>query len=112
MSNYIIIYITCKDHAEAVSIGKYLLNNRLVACINIIKHVDSMYHWEGDLEIDNESLLVGKTEQRKLAQIVNEVTEIHSYDVPCIIALPVLSGNPEYLQWITNELDGTKNRTL
>ena len=69
-------------------------------CVNIVSRVDSLFWWQGELDSAQESLLIVKTKASVLNQIVNLVKEHHSYDVPEIIALPIISGNQDYLEWI------------
>jgi periplasmic divalent cation tolerance protein len=80
-----------------------LLKQRKVACINIIPGVNSLFWWQEKIDSAEESLLVIKTRSVLLNEIIQLVKEIHSYDVPEIIALPIIGGNRDYLEWIDNE---------
>jgi len=95
-----IIFITCKDIKEARKISKTLLEQKLVACTNIIKGVSSSYWWKGKIENSNEALITAKTTKKLFDKVVLAVKKIHSYQVPEIIAVPIISGNPDYLKWI------------
>ena len=97
------IYITCKDKEEALQVGKAVVNARLAACANILPGMESIYWWQGELVSDQEVVLVLKSTQSHVPGIVAKVKEVHSYSVPCIVALPILDGHPEYLQWIAQE---------
>ncbi len=97
------IYITCKDRAEAQSVGTHLLEDRLVACVNIIDGMQSMYWWEGQIQSSNEAILIAKTRQARVEAIINKVNQVHSYDCPCVVSLPVGDGNPKFLEWILEE---------
>jgi len=97
------IYITAKDVEEAKVIGKLLLQSRLVACVNISDNIQSMYWWEGKIQDDNEAVIIAKTRAELFTEVVEKVKTIHSYDCPCIIALPILTGDKEYLDWVKEE---------
>ena len=99
-SDYIVVLITAANAGEAQQISKLLLEQRKTACINIIPKVDSVFWWEGNLDSAQESLLIAKTKASLLPEIINLVKELHSYTVPEIIALPIVGGNPDYLEWI------------
>jgi len=99
-SNYIVLFITTDSTKEARQISKLLLKQRKVACVNIISEVDSLFWWEDKLDSAQEKLLIAKTKASLLPEIINLVKEVHSYTVPEIIALPIVGGNQEYLEWI------------
>ncbi len=99
-SAYIVVFITTDDAKEAQQISKVLLEQRKAACVNIISNVDSLFWWEGKLDSARENLLVVKTKASLLPEVINLVKKVHSYDVPEIIALPIVGGNQEYLDWI------------
>lgn len=98
-----IVYITAKDKAEARKIGKELVKSRLAACVNIIDKMNSMYWWEGKVQDDTEAILIAKTKQSLVKELVEKVKSIHSYSCPCVISLPILDGNKEFLDWIEKE---------
>lgn len=97
------IYITCKDKQEALTIGKALLKDHLVACINVLDNMTSAYWWKGEIVEDNECVLIAKSQQHLFESISKKVIELHSYEVPCVIGLPIQEGNPPYLNWIAEE---------
>ena len=97
------VYITCKDNEEAEHIGRQLLESRLVACVNILDGMRSMYRWEGEIRQDNETVLIAKTRQARVEAVVAKVKQIHSYDCPCVVSLSVVGGNTEFLEWVLNE---------
>lgn len=82
-----------------------MLEERLVACTNIIPQIVSLYLWKGDIEVDNESILIAKTKDDKVDQVIQRVREVHSYETPCILQLEVNKGSEGYLQWMEDELD-------
>jgi len=100
---YIVIIITASNSEEAHKIAKVLLSRRKAACVNIVPEVSSLFWWQDKLDSDQESLLIIKTKASLLDQIVTLVNEVHSYEVPEIIALPIIGGNQDYLEWIDKE---------
>jgi len=99
----IIVFITTSDEQEAENIAQLLLNKRLIACCNMVGGVRSMFRWQGALEIENECLMIIKTRSSLLDEVVEAVKSAHSYEVPEIIAVPVIGGNQDYLKWIGDE---------
>jgi periplasmic divalent cation tolerance protein len=105
-SGYVVIFITTADDEEARLISKVLLEQRQAACANIVPRVSSLFWWQGKIDSAQESLLIVKTRAELLDGIVKLVTEIHSNDVPEIIALPIVGGNKDYLDWVGKEATG------
>ena len=103
-SDYIVVFITANGTEEAQNIAQSLLKRRRAACVNIIPEVDSHFWWEDKLDSARESLLVIKTKASLLPEIVKSVKKIHSNTVPEIIAMPIVGGNQDYLDWIDNEV--------
>ena len=103
-TEYIVVFITTNTTGEAQQIATLLLEQRQAACVNIIPEVDSRFWWQGKLDTARESLLVIKTRASHLPQIINLVKEAHSNTVPEIIALPIVGGNQDYLDWIDKEV--------
>ena len=99
-SNYIVLFMTTGTGEEAHGIAELLLNQRKVACVNIVPRVDSYFWWEDKLDSAQENLLIAKTKASLLPDIVTLVKKMHSYEVPEIIALPIVGGNQDYLDWI------------
>jgi periplasmic divalent cation tolerance protein len=99
--SYVIVMITVPSREVGQQIANLLLERRLAACINILSPVTSIYTWEGRAHTDEEALLIVKTRQELFEeQLVPAVQAVHPYDVPEIIALPVLMGSGNYLDWI------------
>ncbi len=103
MSNYIIIYVTTGSINEAKKIGRVLVEEKLVACSNIISPIRSIYSWQGKICDDKEALMIMKTKKKLFKQIVERVETLHSYDVPEIIAMPIIEGSNKYLSWLDEE---------
>ena len=96
-------YITVGSLEEARHIGRILINEQLVACINIIEQMESMFMWEGEFQNEKELVVVAKTKAELVNDLIKQVKAVHTYDCPCIVTLPVHSGNQDFLNWIANE---------
>ena len=96
----IIISITASSDEEARKIATALVDEKLVACVNIIPKIHSIYWWEGKVCQDDEVMLISKSKQSLFSAIVERVQSLHSYKVPEIISFPISEGLPEYLNWI------------
>jgi len=94
------VYMTFGNKEEAQSIGKVLVQENLVACVNIIDGVNSLYIWQDKLQDDQEVIMIAKTTSDCMSMVVERVKALHSYECPCIIGLPISGGNPEFLDWI------------
>jgi periplasmic divalent cation tolerance protein len=97
------VYITAKDREEAKAIGKGLVEERLAACVNIIDNVNSIYWWEGRVEDGQEAVLIAKTRESLVPELIKKVKSLHSYECPCIVSLPITDGNKDFLDWIKRE---------
>jgi len=97
---YVVVLVTAKDKKEAQKISSGLIKAKLAACVNIIDKVDSVFFWAGKIDQAKESLLVIKSRKEKLSQIIKLVKSLHSYEVPEIIAIPIIAGDKLYLRWI------------
>jgi len=97
-----LIYITCKDKEEAKKISKDLLEKRLIACSNMFP-IDSMYWWKGRIEEAAEVVILAKTKEKNYKKIKEEVTKIHSYEIPCILKIES-EANESYQKWIEEEV--------
>lgn len=103
---YVVVFITTAAGEEARLISRALLEQRKAACVNIVPGVSSLFWWQGGIDSAEESLLVVKTRASLLDDIVQLVKKIHTNDVPEIIALPVVGGNKDYLEWVGKEVGG------
>jgi periplasmic divalent cation tolerance protein len=102
-TDYSVVFITVNDNEEAENITRLLLEKRQATCINIIAGVDSRFWWQNKLESARESLLVVKTKASLLPDIIRSVKKNHSNEVPEVIAMPIVGGNKDYLDWIDSE---------
>ena len=95
--------MTAGSEDEARRIGRELVLARLAACANILPGMKSIYRWEGELQEDQEVVLIAKTTGDRVPALTEKVRSIHSYDCPCVVTLPVAGGNPDFLEWIAAE---------
>ncbi|TGN14124.1 divalent-cation tolerance protein CutA [Leptospira ilyithenensis] len=98
------VYVTVGNFDEASLIAKKIVEDKLAACANLLPQMTSFYFWEGKLQEDREVVLIFKTNESKLESLIRQIKELHSYEVPCIVSLPIDSGNPDYLDWVRNSL--------
>lgn len=98
---HIVILVTAKDEVQAKRIAEKLVAEKLVACANIVPGVQSIFRWEGKVDRAREVLLILKSRRRHFPVIVKTIQALHSYDVPEVIALPIVEGNKDYLKWLT-----------
>ena len=103
-TEYIVVFITANTAGEAQQIARLLIEQRQAACVNIVPEVESSFWWQGELDTARESLLVIKTKASHLPRIINLVKEVHSNTVPEVVALPIVGGNQDYLDWIDKEV--------
>jgi len=103
---YMVVFITTSSYEEARKVADALVSQRKAACVNIVPRVNSLFRWKGKIEDAEESLLVVKTRAKLFPEVVTAVKGIHSYEVPEIIALPIVEGNPDYLKWLEEETEG------
>ncbi len=97
------VYVTATDAAEAESIARAVVGERLAACANLLGAIKSFYWWEGKLCEGDEVALVLKTSKARKSELIDRIKELHSYDCPCIAFLPIADGNPGFLEWIGAE---------
>jgi len=96
--------MTAGNKAEALKIGKALVSSKLAACVNILDNMNSVYRWQDELQEDSEVVLIAKTTEERVPQLIEKVKSLHSYDCPCIVSLPVLGGHKPFLDWIADEV--------
>jgi len=107
MSDVILVYIPCESETQAQRISRHLMKKRLVACTNIFPHMHSRFFWpakSGKVEEAHETVLLAKTIQSKWELVEQEVLKIHSYDTPCILAIPTTHVTQKYYDWLIGEL--------
>jgi len=101
---FYVVLVTARDQGEAQRIAEQVVNERLAACVNIVPGVSSTYVWRGEVERAGEVLLLMKTSREKLDYLFKRVKELHSYEVPELLALPIERSSPEYLKWLEESL--------
>lgn len=101
MTDKLVVLVTCSSPAEARRIARAVVDARLAACVNIVPGaVQSIYRWKGKVEYARERLVLIKTSRRRLAKLRKTVEQLHSYEVPEFIVLPIAAGSPAYLAWM------------
>lgn len=104
MESFVQIVTTLPKREDAERIGKTLLDHLLVACVQIVGPIESMYWWKGKQEISQEWMLVAKTKKKLYGRVEEAIKNLHPYEVPEIIAVPILAGYKPYLDWIDSEV--------
>ncbi|MFA5780061.1 MAG: divalent-cation tolerance protein CutA [Elusimicrobiota bacterium] len=100
---YVVVFVTASNIKEARKIADGVLKEHLVACVNIIEKIKSIYWWQGKIEKSTEMLLIMKTKISLAKKLIKKVKSLHSYTIPEIIFLPIITGNLDYLKWIEKE---------
>lgn len=105
----ILVYVTCADQVEAKKISKHLLNKRLTACVNVFPEpIQPFFFWppkSGKIDNSKENILIIKSTLDKYDEIEKEIIKIHSFDTPCILAIPVIAVSDKYWDWLEGETD-------
>ena len=104
MTDKIIVLVTGGSVRECKKIARHLLDKRLIACANLVPMVRSLYLWQGKVADEKESLMILKSSRELFPSLRAEVEKLHSYSVPEVIALPIIDGAPNYLNWIAESV--------
>src|SRR4051794_28381276 len=104
MTENIVILSTCANEEEAERMARALLADHLAACVNVLPGARSFYRWKGQVEDATECLLVIKSSRQLFGRLRDAIEKVHSYEVPEIVALPIIDGAPNYLKWISESL--------
>jgi periplasmic divalent cation tolerance protein len=96
----IVVFMTAASSEEAAKLAKLLVEAHLAACVQILPQIESVYRWHGKVERQTEVLLIAKTTRSKFAEVERRVRAAHSYEIPEIVAVPVVAGSAPYLQWL------------
>ena len=106
-TNYRVVLLTCATLEESRKIARAMVENHLAACVNVVTHaVESFYMWEEKLENGSEYLLIMKTSEERVEELKTAVLEMHSYDTPEFVVLPIVAGAEEYLKWVGESVRG------
>jgi periplasmic divalent cation tolerance protein len=108
MTEKIVVLSTCGSEEESARIAKRLVDQHLAACVNLIPRVRSFYRWQGKVEDATEWLLVIKTSRERFAALRTVLEGAHSYELPEVLALPIVDGSPNYLAWLDGELEAER----
>lgn len=100
-----LIYVTTGSRAEAEHIAKTVVTEKLAACANIMDGVTSIYEWEDKLCRGKEAVLILKTSAERVDALIERIKQLHSYDCPCVVSLPIESGNPGFLSWVEESVE-------
>lgn len=100
----LMVFVTVPGLKDGNRISKGIVISRLAACVTIIPGVRSMYWWEGKIARANEAMLVVKTTRNQYRRLERKILELHPYEVPEIIAIPLVAGSPQYIEWIKGEV--------
>jgi len=96
-------YVTAPSREQALAIGRTIVQERLAACANVLDGVASVYWWQGTLEEASEAVLILKTRVELIERLSARIKDLHPYQCPCVVALPIAAGNRDYLDWIAGE---------
>lgn len=99
----VVLYVTCGSRDEALKIGRALVDERLAACANVLAPHTAIYRWQGALQEDAETGLLLKTRRVLVERAAQRIKDLHGYAVPCVVALPIVGGWPDFLAWIDSE---------
>jgi len=97
------VYVTAADETEAAKISRTVVEERLAACANQLGSIQSVYWWDGTVCEGTEVAVVLKTSGPRKQELIERIRQLHSYDCPCIVCLPIADGNPAFLKWIQDE---------
>ena len=102
----IMLYITFPNEEEAQLTAEKIIKEKLAACCNIISNnALSIYYWKGEINRDRETIMIAKTSENKVEKLTDRIIELHSYDIPCVVALSVQNGNDEFIDWVKREVN-------
>jgi len=105
-TQYRVVLVTCGTLEESRKVARTVVEKRLAACVNVLTHaVESFYMWEGKLEDASEYLLIMKTREDRVEELKKAVLEMHSYDTPEFVVLPIVTGSEEYLKWVGESVE-------
>lgn len=99
----VLVYVTTPDRETALRLGRSAVEERLAACANILDSMTAIFRWQGAIDEATETVLILKTAEDRVAALTARLRALHSYETPCIVALPITDGNPDFLDWIITE---------
>ena len=104
MSEIRLLYVTTKNQDQARAIAQDLIERKLVACANILPKMESIYFWQDQLQMEQESVLILKTEKSLVPEATQALIELHSYETPCVLSIPIEAGAEGYMQWLSKSV--------
>ena len=104
MTDKIVVLCTCASPEEADRLARALVDARLAACVSVVGGVRSIYRWKGEIESAEECLLAIKSSRAHFDSLREKIEELHSYEVPEVLALPIVDGAASYLEWLSGNL--------
>ena len=107
MEEVCLIYSTFGSFEDAKKVGKVLVEEGLAACVNVVPKIFSTYWWRGKVEEDEESLMIAKTLMSKSDEVVRRIKELHPYELPAILIIPIRGGLKDFIEYIGEEVDGS-----
>jgi len=108
LTDKIVVLVTCGSPEEGRKIARALVERRVAACVNIVPGIESVYRWKDAVEEASECLLLAKTTRGQFAPLESAVRELHSYELPEIVALPLIDGLDSYLNWISASVESVE----
>ncbi len=103
---HIVVFVTAPDEDTAAGIAKTSVGEGLAACANIVRNIRSIYKWQGKMEDESEVLMIAKTSRDKFEDLAKKVEDMHPYDVPEIISVPITQGSDPYIKWLCEAVSG------
>ncbi len=108
MTDKIVVLVTCGSSEEGRTIARALVDRHLAACVNMVAGIESVYRWKDAVEEASECLLLAKTTRDRFAPLESAVRELHSYELPEVVALPIVDGLDAYLNWIAASVESVE----
>jgi periplasmic divalent cation tolerance protein len=108
LTDKIVVLVTCSSVEEGRKIAHTLVERRLAACVNLVAGIESVYRWKGAVEEASECLLLAKTTRGRFGPLQSALRELHSYELPEIVAVPIVDGLEAYLGWIAASVEGVE----
>ena len=104
VTDKIVVFTTCNSQEQGAQLARHLIEHRLAACVNILTGARSFYRWKGEIEQASEVVLLIKSRRDIFDKLREAIAQLHSYEIPEVIALPVVDGSDAYLSWLDREL--------
>ena len=104
VTDKIVVFTTCNSQEQGAQLARHLIEHRLAACVNILTGARSFYRWKGEIEQASEVVLLIKSRRDVFEKLREAIAQLHSYEIPEVIALPIVDGSDAYLSWLDREL--------